>query len=683
MASPLLPGMTPMPGPVDPMGAAGPAMPAPAPKAAPPPPPTQITDQLNSDLVEFAREAKRFLDGQLDEYRQQAVSNWKRYYSKRDDPRDPITEKWRSHIVVPQAMFNTEAKAAQMIEILMSADPPIQPNPIFESNEADAKGIQQLLDYTMRINYFRKFLAATSRAAIVQGTEFFKTTWKHKRIVVPNRETQQQVQDFQDKLQETMRMMGIQPDMVPDWQLEPEAFEQWRQLINSAQRGAQLPPAPSLTGAPKEVTQFLGPTLERIPFWQLTLDPLIQELSDQPVIIHEIFKPREWLLANTGPGKAYDEKRVMAAIDSGLGDKVSAEQQDLANQLGIPSGVGQNPQFARPVRIWEVWRLNSKYPFSVVLNEQQVINKNPEQNPFEHGMAPFGAARNILVPGMALGLSDITPAAGLFDEQDTLRSLRLDKVTLYTLPAFQRLRGMGIPDLVRKLTPGAMIDVDRMNSIAPLFPGDINPSAYNEAHQTSLDVDRSFGIGENVRGASSTVGRVSATESSNRLTQALTRVKMGAAQFEDDFNPVVSQWLALWAQYGDKNAFPTTGGYNPLADLDRNKLMTAISQDYQFRGATQALSRELQAQQLMMFNKVFSAYMIPAEVRALMKEVATAMGLRSISKIVSPTGDQVKTAEYAAQAQAAAAQNSAASGATETSEVAAGLPAALNLGGGA
>jgi hypothetical protein len=433
------------------------------------------------------------------------------------------------------------------------------------------------------------------------------------------------------------------------------------------------------------VTQFWGPTLERIPYWQFYLDPLIQEMQDQPVIIHEMYKPRDWLLSLTGPedSKPYDPERVAQAIDSGLSDKISNEQSDLVNALGIPSGVGQNPQFNRPVKIWEVWRLNSEFPFTVILNETHCINKDYRTNPFEHGQAPFGMVRNILVPGMALGMSDITPVAAMLDEQDTLRSLRLDKVTLHTLPVFQKLRGLGIPDMMKKLTPGMIVDVDRMGGIAPLITGDINPSAYSEIDHTGLDVDRSFGIGDNVRGATASVGRVSATESSNRLTQALTRVKLGAAQQEDDFNPIVGQWLAMWAQYGTVQNRPTVGGYDPLADLDREKLMTAIAQDYQFRGATQALSRELQAQQLMMFNKTFAAYMIPAEIRSLMKEVGLAMGLHSISKIVSPTGDQVKTAEYQAAMQAQAAQQNAAGTAASAGTVAQGLPAALNLGGGA
>jgi hypothetical protein len=88
---------------------------------------------------------------------------------------------------------------------------------------------------------------------------------------------------------------------------------------------------------------------------------------------------------------------------------------------------------------------------------------------------------------------------------------------------------------------------------------------------------------------------------------------------------------------------------DPMANLDRDKLMTALAANYRFRGATQALNRELLAQQLILFGDKYNALMLPTEGRQLMREVANAMGLRGISKIISTEGDQRKQAEYDAQ----------------------------------
>lgn len=618
-------------------------------------PPTGITDEENQAICQFVKESHTFLTGQLLQIHNQSAAFWRRYLSKRDDPRDPIKEKWRSHIVVPQAFYNTEAKVAQMVEILFSADPPVQADPVFEDKEPTAKDVGRLIEYTQRINHFRRFLAGAMRATSVQGTEFVKNVWHRKTVKVPYRQNQQQVEDFTKALEEAQTVFQLPPDRVPDWQSDPQGFEKFRRLINKANRGVRVPEAPDLSGAPREFVQFWGPYLERVPIWQMFLDPMIQELEDQPIIIHEMFKSAGWVESRTDkngddPSKPFDGRRVQLALDSAPGELVASDQQRVAVDMKIPEGISQNPQFAKPVKIWEAYRLNSDYPFAVVLNETQVINKNPRQLPYEHGQAPFGMIRNVLSPGYAYGISDLDPTMSLLDEQDILRSLRLDKVTLYTLPVFQKLQGMGIPDLQKRIFPGGIIEVAKIDQIKELFGGkDVNQGAYAEGDRIGLDIDRSWGIGDNVRGAQSTVGRVSATESTSRLTQALTRLKLLAIQTEDDLSSSVQQWLGLWAQFGDSESRPTQDGMDPLANLDRDKLMSALAANYRFRGATQALNRELLAQQLILFGDKYNALMLPTEGRQLMREVANAMGLRGISKIISTEGDQRKQAEYDAQ----------------------------------
>lgn len=621
-----------------------------------------LSVEEHDDLITFTKDTHSFLKSQLSEIHLKAGRHWRRYFSQRDDPRDPVKEKWRAHIVVPQAHYNVEAKTAQMLEILFSADPPVQADPIFEDSEPFAKDVGRLIEYTQRINSFRKFVAGAARSTGVQGTEFLKSVWKRKTVRVPFRFNQQQMLDFEKALDQALQVLRMPPDAVPDWQTNPVAFEKWRQLVNRARRGVTVPVPPDLTGAPKEIVTFWGPYLERIPIWQMFIDPMIQEMEDQPVIIHEMYKSESWLEGKTGEGEefAFDPERVEKGLGAQPAETVSTDQQQQAKDLGIPEGVSQNPQFRKPIKIWEVWRLNSQFPFQVILNETQVINKNPRQLPYEHGSAPFGQLRNVLSPGYAYGISDLDPTMNLLDEQDVLRSLRMDKVTLYTLPVFQKLQGMGIPDLQKRLSPGGIIEVAKIDQIKELFGGkDVNPSAYNEAGSIGLDIDRSWGIGDNVRGAQSTVGRVSATESTSRLTQALTRLKLLAIQFEDDLSPTVQQWLGLWAQYGDSQSRPTQDGMDPMANLNRDKLLVALSKNYRFRGATQALNRELLAQQLIMFGDKYSALMLPSEGRNLMREVANAMGLRGISKIISTQGDQRKMAEYDAQQAAALAATKA------------------------
>jgi hypothetical protein len=625
------------------------------------PEPFVLDAEQDRKLVDFALEAHRHYKDRLKLTHERMVMFWEKYHSRRPDPRDPVTESWRAHIVVPQAYYNVEAKAAQMLEILMGADPPIQADPMFESREDESRGIEDLLDYTLRINYFRKFIVSQSRATSVQGTSFFKSMWRKRTIMVPRRTTIEQLKYFQDKLQEALQTLNLPQTTIPDWMRNPGDFEAWRKKVNDAYPNVNLPPAPDLSGKPQEVVTFWGPYIESIPPWQVFLNPNIQEIADQPVVIHEYWKPKSWLLSLTGENelKPFHPAQVEMAMEAWSAESSTDEQASLNLQRAIPDDVQSDPTYEEPVNILEVWRLGSEFPFQMILNRKAVINKNPRVLPFEHGQIPIGMIRNVLLPGMAFGVSDIDPAFSLLEEQDIFRSLRLDKATIHTLPIFKKLPTFGLAELQKKLKPGGIIEVSNMNAISELVSGDVNPGAFSEANNISGNIDQTFGIDASVRGNQATINRVPATESQNRRGDAQIRLKMGAIQFEDDLNPHVGQWLGMWRQFGSVENRPTVGGYDPLADIPAEKLTVSLAQDYRFRGATQALSRELQAQQLTMFGKEFKELMLPTEMRELMRQVGIALGLRSLAKIVSPQGDQMMMQSFMAQKQAESAQNKA------------------------
>lgn len=637
-----------------------------------------MADKENMDCVKYAQDSYEFLKDQLQEIHVRTNEYWRYYRSIFDDRRDPVTEKWRAHIVVPQPFFNTEAWVAQQLEILMSADPMIQSDAVFESGQDQDLQITKLLDYTLRINQTRKLLASALRGVRVQGTEFLKHVWKRRVVKVPARPNLEQIEAFESLLNDAVANYGLPP--APDWQSNPAEFESWRALVNKAQRLPQPISGPPDLDGEMEMVQHWGPYIERIPLWQIFLDPLVPEMCDQPIIIHEMFKPAAWVrsLAGVEAKKPYDPKMVEEAMGNWDSSDASQRQTDIANDLGIPAGVGRNPHFQHAVKIWEVYRMNSEFPFQVILNEKRVINKNPRKMPFEHGFPPITPIRNVFVPGFLYGMSAFEPDKALILEQNVLRSLRMDAVTLHTLPVWKHLTGVSLPDLAKVLKPGGGVPVNNMDNIRPLFENPIDQAAYQEVPHLGLDIDRSDGIGDNVRGASAQVGRVSATESTTRLTQALTRLKMHAIQVEDDLTPAVAQWLGLWAQFGTSENRP--GGIDPLQGLTRERLISELAMNYRFRGATQAVNRELNAQQLITFFKEFKAVLTPSEQRALAKEVTLVLGLRKASQIVSPEGTAQFEQMAAAQQQAQQQQQAAATQQTQAQQVAAGLPDQMPIG---
>jgi hypothetical protein len=643
-----------------------------------------FTPEQESKMVRFAQDSVRHFRTLLQDTHTRWVDNWKTiYFAKRPDPRDPITEKWRAHVTVPQGFFNTEAKVAQLVEILFSADPPVQPDAVFESGQAAEDEISRLINYTMRRNSMRRLLASTLRAVSVQGGDFLKSTWAKKTVTVPRRPAGERLMEDFERMMNEARMQRLVLPTTPDPAADPKGFEEWRQLVNKTRRlNGEIPPYPLGTG-PVKVIRFEGPYVERTSPYHVFFDPEIEDWYNQPIIVHEMFKPRSWLESRTGdgPDKPFDTAAVGRAMESWHGEGLNSKQTEIANAIGIPSSAQQNPQLELPVQIWEVYRLNSEFPFQVILNEQSVVNKNPRQMPYEDGEVPITPIRNIVVPGFALGPGDYDAPKALFVEQDVLRSLRLDKVLLHTLPVFKKRQSVGLPDLQKRIMPGGFVEVQSMDAIEPLLGGDINPSAYQEIGSIASDIDRAMGLGDNVRGSTATVGRIPATTETQRLTQALTRMKLHAITIEEDLGMSVQQWLSRWAQFGFTLREKVSGSPDPLKGISQEQLREALFMNYSFRGATQALQKELQAQQLMTFVDKFKESMLPTEIRALMVEVGTALGLRSLSKIVSADGTKLLTLQYQQQLQAQSAQQQQQTQGAEMQMEAANTPNSMPVGG--
>lgn len=637
-----------------------PAAPGRAPFIPPRRPVKQIEREQEGTALKFMLDTFQFLQGQLREPHLLWVDGWKRYFTERPDLRDKVKERWRSHIVHPQFFYNTEALVAQLVEILFSVDPALQADPVFERSEETGRSMERLLDYTLRMNFARKLFALVCRDIAPQGISFIKASWAKKTVTVADYTNEKMMAEFEQALATAQEFLGSA--QLPNPYEQPEQFELWRQAIGKANPNINIPQAPRLNGGTRQVLRFEGPVLELPNPWGIFYDPRIREMDDQPAVFHQTFKGKSWVEERTGEGpeKPFDPAAVADAM-SGWGGEVASElQSEVASLLGIPSRNDQgNPQFEMPVEVLEFYRPNSTFPFQTWLNRKRIINKNCRSMPFEHGGIPITPVRHVIAQNFMIGVSQYRPAKTLLNEQDILRSLRSDKVLLHTVPVFKKLLGLGIPDLQRALAPGGIVEVSRMDGIAELFPGDINPSAFSETGAIGLDIDRAFGIGDNVRGATANVGRVSATDATQRLTQAITRIKLSAITVEDDTARLWQQVIGLWAQFGTiAQRGRAAGEPDPLKGLNRDELLNQMAADYRFRGPTQAAQRELQAQQLMTFMDKFGSLMTAKEKRGLMRTVAEILGLRSISKIITPEGDQlmVQMEQMQVQQQMAAGQ---------------------------
>lgn len=581
-----------------------------------------------------------------------SLEHWDLYLTQRREFRAK-GEEWRANMALPDAYANVETKVANLAGIMLSADPVVQPEGVTDQHMDTARSIERMIDYTYRKNTFPKWLTKLLRARSVAGTAFFKLTWTEQAHTVTLSRDEKAVRRFMD----AVALVEMQPGMVkaPDWLTEPDAFEKWRTLVNDSRRGRI--PAPPLDG-PQRVVRYRGPKLHLLPLTSIYLDPLIDDMSEQNFILHRVVKNDDWLEKRVAAG-LYDEAAVAHALSGWDGKVLEDEETELAAKMGIltDAGAAADPYYAKAHELWEVWQPGTEYPYALILNRKACINKRPEEMPFLHGEPSIGATRGVVVPGHFYGLSDLAPARDLFWEKRKLRNLRLDRVTLNVLPAYTKLREVGLPEMMHKIRPGALIPVSRPDAVTPLVKDTMPPEAYREPADMDTDIADSMGVYAATKGRDAQVGRVTGTEFQGRENRAQIRFKLDATFLEEDLAPLNRQIISMYAQMGDDPLILRVGGEpHPTLELGRNELMEALDTQWRFRGPNKAINRDMQVQQLLLWTKAFGATLTPQEFRYAARLILDLLDIRGASKLVSDAGTIQKTQEYEAAAAAAAAQ---------------------------
>lgn len=562
-------------------------------------------------------------------------------------------EEWRANLALPDAFANVEAKVANLLSVMLSADPIVQPEGVLDAHMDTARSVERLIDYAYRKNFFPKWLTKILRARSIAGTCFFKLTWVEQAHTITLARDEGAIQRFQAAIQAASMMPGIIPP--PDWMTETDAFEKWRGLLNDA-RDAKIP-APPLDG-PQQIIRYRGPKLHVLPLTSVYLDPLVDEIADQNFILHRVVKTQDWLERKVKAG-LYDEGAVARAMEGWDGQRVEEEETQLALKMGIlsDSGAAADPQYANAVELWEVWQPGTEKPYALVLNRREVINKRPEEMPFIHGEPSIGATRGVVVPGHFYGLSDLAPPSDLFWEKRKLRNLRVDRVTLNVMPAYLKLKEVGLPEMIHKIRPGALIPVSRPDAISSLIKDSMPPEAYREPADMDADIADSMGVYASTKGAPATIGRVTGTEFQGRENRAQIRFKLDSLFLEEDLAPINRQIVAMFAQMGDDPLIVKVGGDpNPVITLDRATLMESMETQWRFRGPNKAINRDMQVQHLLMWTKTFGANLTPTEMRYAAKLILDLLDVRGATKLVSADGTMAKQQEYDMQAQGSALQ---------------------------
>jgi hypothetical protein len=627
-------------------------------------------DPGHDKLVQEIEEIEAFYRQQLTASFTAMVKRWRLYLAERDDKRLPH-EKWRANTFVPYPFSGAETKASALCEVMNSTDPPIQAEG-FDSDDKLARKMERVHDYTLRKNKWGWQQDLAYREMIVQGTMFWKLTWGNRSRMVNVHPTMDQIRKFDQAVDQAVQLGAPPP---PE---DPEQFKEWRQTVNTARYFGIIPEQPLPAAQQQEIVEYRGPLLERPFVGDLRFDPMVEDIQEQQLFIHRIVKKRKWVedRAGTGPEYKFDPRQVEAARANTEDGRFSIWEEEIAAMLGIPRIAQADPLFQDAVELWECWRPGTTAPYCVVMNRKAVINKTPDTHPFWHGQLPFIPVRNVPIPRRLLGISDLQQTEKLYLEMNTLHDLLLDAVLLAVIPVFTKKRSSGVVENQRYLRPGGFIDVDVADAIQSLTKFDPGlQHAFRMIENLKANIDETNATGPNVRGSAATIGRVSATESQGRLSQALLRTKQQVLRIEEEHQNIPAQAAYLWYQFGEEQVRLRIGGdelaIDPFVEMGRNDFLQMLGIDFRFRGATKALNRELSAQQLDAWLKTATqaAALMPKEVRAVLAKIYEIQGHKGVGNIITDEGTAATQEVYDAQILQARMQVQAANQAAQQAQM--------------
>lgn len=586
--------------------------------------PVRDPAQVVGDIVQWDSWAL----GALSEDFKRGVEDWKLYLSSRKDHRKPWEKTWRAHTLQPYPYVIVEGATAATVDVICAADPLMQADGIGDEDAEIARKTERLLDLTFRQNQWRLRCEEIEREKRVQGTSAIKLVWRHDTAKV--RSSDPEAEALFDSEIDAARKMGIE---TPE---DPNEYETFRKEFLQKE-GVDLPVNPRAQF--QEVTTFKGPSFERVALTDLRYDPLEGDWSKQRRIGQVIVRTQKWVMdrAGDGPEFPFRKAEVVAAINAMAGDKFNEYIAAIAQAQGMGAATtgywGRNDLCI----LEELFDPeDEEMPWKVMLNNMALINKDPFP-PYGHGECPIHLFRNVPQPGCANGISELRAPKKLFEELWALRDLRLDGVTLATLPIFARLQELGIPEISRILRPGTAISLPRLDALKKIDLGGVHPDIWREIDSIKAEIDDATSVSPQLRGQQATVGRVSASESERRFSSAMLRMKTAAVRFEEELRRPIRQAIWLWYQHGDPETLLRIGGQGTdqyATSVSKAELLLALDMDFNFRGPSRALNREMLIQQMMQWFTTFGALIPVHRQLAFAKQTYEIMGLKGRNEVL-------------------------------------------------
>jgi len=517
---------------------------------------------------------------------------WQRIYRLYFTTQEQYKTSTRSSLTIPIIFQIVESAVPKMANVLFAQGEEFFDVAAIEKNNGEmeykAEAIKKLLSIQLsKASFFVKFLDF-AKQMMLYGTSYLKVYWKVKREWVWERVP----------VRTPQTVFGIRIGEKIEWQ-ETKTYK---------------------------VTER-RPEMEVLDILDVYPDPDGQdEETSKGVYI------RSWInkddLRELGQGAfpvyANTERQEVRSSD----DSTENSRVERYSSRGL-----QAPTRKNQVELLEFW---GKYDidgdgireeaYVVIANRHTIVKA--QANPFHHQKRPIIRSVLFPVPKEWYGIGLVEPVISQVHELNTLRRQRIDNINLVLNRMWQAstIADVDLETLIS--APGNIVLTDTMDAVKPLETPDVTSSAYNEANQVQMDIERatvppsaqgnttSGQLGRTARGAQLIIGQ--ALEKFGTATKLVE--EMALKELLQMFHQLNLQFI------DDDSVLQDPSLYSEIARLEYTPEDIRADVKFKMVGISEMVGSEGKINQIISFMGVFGKVLSPESITSLSQKVWTLMG---------------------------------------------------------
>ena len=502
---------------------------------------------------------RSYLDYRKKNYDPKWIDYTRQYRSKIENEAE---YPYMARLFIPYSFTSIETTIPRLMGAVFSSDPVIAVKPTIADDVANAKTMEQLINYQInRMNLFNTSIPLFKDACIL-GTLIGKLDWKKefrnkKRIVT------EQVYDSYDE-------MG-----------NPTGTPQNMPMIND--KGKPIMEKYRLPIYDDPYIYYVDPFKFLIDPKADPTDPI--DSAEAVILITESTIPKLKEMEKEGIYKNISE---VVKVRGGVEFEEGNERFDVVDKK---APTRRDDSHSKRVLLYEYWEDDRV----IVLAEEKVVIRD-EPNPNWHCRKPFLMARICPVQNEIYGIGMMEMVESLQHELNDTRNQRQDniKFALNRMWIIARNADVDYKNIISE--PGGIIISNDVDGVKEVTTGDVTQSSFINARDIAEDIQRAHGIHDPALGKPTSretaTGVLSLQEAANARFQMMIMIMC-----RNLFNKAAEMMIDLNQQYitGEK-IFRLTGGED-ITIKDINEVIGHY--DYEPVGASlEGLSKYARTEQL-------------------------------------------------------------------------------------